>query len=133
MAKIIPLRTFASGNKLFYSYDKEPHEVADELAAAWEATGHCMIVEDLELTTKEDAQDDGEVLDLTSKETAQDEQIEVEDTNVPGATETAQDGQEDAGYEAMEYKDLKEAAKAAEIKGYNTMKKADLIAALKGE
>lgn len=59
--------------------------------------------------------------------------LDAEDINTPEQTETPENEPLNVDYDAMEYNDLKEAGKVAGIKGYNTMKKKDLIKALKGE
>jgi hypothetical protein len=115
--KIKAKRTFAAGKQIFYPYAKEPYEVDAEQASNWVKTGHCVIVEDAENEPNEAVNDET-------------------NTNVPEEPKTPENEPNEADadeFDAMEYKDLKAAAKEAKIKGYNTMKKEDLIAALKGE
>lgn len=99
--KIKPLRTFAAGERIFYTYAKEPYEVDASDAQNWALSGHCEIINDDEDKTPE-----------------QTENVENEAVKVD--------------FEAMDYNELKAAGKEAGIKNYNTMKKKDLIAALKG-
>lgn len=136
MKLIKPLKTFAAGTKLYMPNRKEAYEVEDEQAKSWEASGHCEVIEPIDEGTKDNPSDEleNEELDTTTKQEAADiEPQEDEGANTPNETETAENEPETNDFDAMEYKDLKAAAKEAEIKNYHTMKKPDLIAALKGE
>lgn len=110
MAKVMikAKRTFAAGKEIFFPHAKKPYPVEEEQATVWEKAGYCEIVEveEIDVTTKGDT-------------TPQFEEVITSGSIVD--------------YDSMEYNDLKAAAKDAGIKGYNTMKKPNLIAALKGE
>jgi len=112
--KVKALRIFASGETIFFPY-KEPYIVTKDMAELWEKSGHCKIVE------YEPFESDKE----PSK------------PNTSKGEEKAEDDGENAekaiNYDELDYNELKFLAKEAGIKGYNTMKKAKLISALKGE
>jgi hypothetical protein len=91
-----------------------------------EDLGH---VEELETEEKEPEQFEAPDEPAEPLEDVSD-QIPDEDDKEPENEEIEPENSE---YDNMKYPELKKAAKKANIKGYNTMKQSDLIAALKGE
>ena len=106
MAKFHAKIPFAYETKVFAMNTEKPHEAEDKLVEGWEKGGLC------------------DVVSWDNEEEKEDNTRE----DVQKAPETAEDD-----LEGLEYPELKNRAKEAKIKGYNSMKKEDLIKKLRGE
>jgi hypothetical protein len=106
MAKFTAKIPFAYETKVFAMNTEKPHEAEDKLVEGWEKGGLCDVIS---WDNEEDKEDNTH------------ESLEKDpDSNLKEL-------------EGLEYPELKNLAKEAKIKGYNTMKKEDLIKKLRGE
>jgi hypothetical protein len=131
MPKFRALIPFTHNLSTFNPADIHLHDIDnDEMVNIWAEAGYCEIVgpsdqkEEIEPETSEainEAVEAPEVVEVEKPE-------EVEETP---KNDKKTDNSVD--YDAMNYPQLKKAAKEAGIKGYNTMKQVDLIKVLKGE
>lgn len=127
MKKFKAIVPFAALGDIFNPGDEgtgENHHIE-----AWAAAEYCEDLGEVEEVEKdpEDLEPQNEPVETPEEE---DDQTPDEDETEPENVENEADLTE---YDTMKYPQLKKAAKDAGIKNYNTMKQADLIAALKGE
>jgi hypothetical protein len=129
MKKFKAIVPFAAVGDIFSPGDEGKADA--HLVEAWAEVEYCedlgfIVVED-DLKEPEDLEPQNEPVEPPEEE---DDQTPDEDETEP---ENVENEAELTEYDTMKYHHLKKAAKEAGIKGYNTMKQADLIAALKGE
>jgi hypothetical protein len=118
---------FAANGEIYSPGD--PGEADAHLVESWVEIEYCEDLGEIEEVEKEpeDLEPQNETVEPPEEE---DDQTPEEDETEPNNVENEAELTE---YDTMKYHHLKKAAKEAGIKGYNTMKQADLIAALKGE
>jgi hypothetical protein len=120
---------FSSGTGIYNPADKEPSKANAKMVDSWIEAGYAV---EVEAPIEEPKKEIKTKAPNEPKEPIKTEVIERVAEEAKQPKNTKNESQND-NVEDMTYPQLKKAAKAANIKGYQNMKQIDLIKALKGE